>query len=117
MERSDARADITVEVVYALPETQRLIALNVPVGTTALEAVQLSGIAHEFPAIDLATTPMGIFAKPLDGKTLPLPQDYRMQPRDRVEIYRPLMIDPKAARLARATKLKARKAEAGREEN
>ena len=112
MERSDAAALIPVEVVYALPERQRLIELQVPPGTTALEAARRSGIAQEFPAIDFATAQMGIFAKPLDGKTLPLPQDYRVKPRDRIEIYRPLMIDPKAARLARAVKLKAARREA-----
>jgi putative ubiquitin-RnfH superfamily antitoxin RatB of RatAB toxin-antitoxin module len=108
MESSDAGAQITVEVVYALPERQRLIAIMVPPGTTALEAARRSGIAQEFPAIDLATAQMGIFSKPLDGKALPLPQDYILKARDRVEIYRPLMIDPKAARLARAVKLRAK---------
>lgn len=108
MDKSESGAQIAVEVAYALPERQHLIELMVPAGTTALEAVRLSNIAREFPGIDPATVPMGIFSKPLDGKTLPLPQDYRLKPRDRVEIYRPLTIDPKAARLARAAKLKSR---------
>lgn len=108
MEKSDA--PITVEVAYARPERQRIVELQVKVGTTALEAVQLSGIVQEFPEIDLANANMGVFSKALDGKTLPLPQDYRLQERDRVEIYRPLLIDPKEARLARAAKLKAAKA-------
>lgn len=100
---------IEVEVVYALPQRQRLVTLQVPPGTTALEAVRLSHIAQEFPEIDLDTAAMGIFSKPLDGKNLPLPQDYRLAPRDRVEIYRPLLLDPKEARLARAANVKARK--------
>lgn len=107
MEKSDDV--ITVEVAYALPRRQRLITLTVSTGTTALDAVKRSGIAQEFPEIDPDTASMGIFAKPLDGKGLPLPQDYRLAARDRVEIYRPLLIDPKEARLARAAKLKGKK--------
>lgn len=52
---------IPVEVVYGLPHTQRLLALEVPTGTTALEAVQLSGIMLEFPEIELVTVSLGIF--------------------------------------------------------
>jgi putative ubiquitin-RnfH superfamily antitoxin RatB of RatAB toxin-antitoxin module len=106
MEKSDAR--ITVEVAYALPERQRIIEVVVPPDTTALAAVLQSGITLEFPEIDPATVMMGIFAQPLDGKALPLPKDYRLKARDRIEIYRPLLIDPKEARLARAAKLKAK---------
>ncbi len=104
---------ITVEVAYALPQRQRLIEVQVSVGATALEAVLQSGITQEFPEIDPATASMGIFSKPLDGKALPLPQDYQLQARDRVEIYRPLTIDPKEARLARAKKAKAAKQSSG----
>lgn len=95
---------IEVEVAYATPDRQRLLELQVPVGTTALEAVRRSGIAEEFPGIDLDNDPMGIFSVLLNGKDKPLPADYVLQPRDRVEIYRPLEIDPKEARLARARK-------------
>lgn len=104
MERSEAvPADyIAVEVAYALPERQRIVQLQVRQGTSAMEAVLRSGIVSEFPEIDPATAPMGIFSRSLDGKTLPLPQDYPLQARDRVEIYRPLQLDPKEARLARA---------------
>jgi putative ubiquitin-RnfH superfamily antitoxin RatB of RatAB toxin-antitoxin module len=110
MEKSKAAAQqpITVEVAYASPQRQRLLELQVRPGTTAAEAVVQSGIVREFPEIDVATTSMGIFSKPLDGKALPLPHDYQLNARDRVEIYRPLTIDPKAARLARAAKAKAR---------
>jgi putative ubiquitin-RnfH superfamily antitoxin RatB of RatAB toxin-antitoxin module len=96
-----------VEVAYALPERQRIMAVTVAQGTSAFDAVLRSGITQEFPNIDLATASMGIFSKPLDGKTLPLPKDYQVKPRDRVEIYRELLIDPKEARLARAAKAKA----------
>ena len=70
-----------------------------------------SGITEDFPGIDLATANMEIFSRPVDGKTLPLPRVYQLQPRDRVEIYRPLVIDPKQARLARAAKAKAARSE------
>lgn len=113
MERNDA--PITVEVAYALPERQCIIELRVPVGTSALQAVQQSGIAREFPGLEPLTAPMGIFSKALDGRTLPLPQDYQLKAGDRVEIYRPLLLDPKAARLARAAKLKARSAKEKKE--
>ena len=103
----DSDESIRVEVAYALPRRQRLVELRVAPGTSALDAVLKSGILQEYPDIDLATASMGIFAKPLDGKTLPLPKDYCLKPRDRVEIYRPLLIDPKEARLARAAKVKA----------
>ncbi len=105
MEKPDVM--ITVEVAYALPERQLIKTLHVVPGCTALEAVRLSGIASEFPAIDVDSAAMGIFAKNLDGKTLPLPQDYELKAGDRVEIYRPLLADPKVARQQRAAKLKA----------
>jgi len=95
---------IPVEVVYGLPHTQRLIALEVPAGTTALATVQRSGLLQEFPEIDLETASLGIFSRLLDGRTLPAPAEYSVQPHDRIEIYRALLIDPKQARLRRAAK-------------
>lgn len=105
-----AEQELRVEVAYALPQRQRIIELHVKSGCTAWEAVQQSGITLEFPDIDLETADMGIFSKPLDGKLLPLPKDYRLKAKDRVEIYRPLLIDPKAARLARAARAKENRA-------
>jgi putative ubiquitin-RnfH superfamily antitoxin RatB of RatAB toxin-antitoxin module len=102
---------IPIEVAYALAERQRIIALEVAPGTTALDAVVQSGIVREFPEIDPATADMGIFSKSLDGKTLPLPGEYALKPRDRVEIYRPLLADPKAARAQRAAKARQSKAQ------
>ena len=95
---------IPVEVAYGTPEKQSLIALTVPVGTTALEAVKQSGITEQFPAIDIQKDPMGIFSNLLNGKDWPLPHEYVLRAKDRVEIYRPLLIHPKQARLARAGK-------------
>ena len=101
---------ILVEVAYALPDRQKIITLQVEPGTTALDAVRQSGIAGEFPEIDVDNVDMGIFSKAMDGKNLPVPGEYVMEERDRIEIYRPLLIDPKAARLARAEKAKKKKA-------
>ena len=95
---------IPVEVAYATPERQLIVQLEVPVGTTAMEAARQSGITDEFPQIDLNNDPMGIFSCLMNGKDYPLPQDYQLVAHDRVEIYRPLLIDPKQARLARAKK-------------
>ena len=101
---------IPVEVAYGTPEKQRIIPLRISRGTTAFEAVIKSGITREFPGIDVNSDAMGIFSTPMDGKTLPLPGEYQLETKDRVEIYRPLIIDPKQARLARAEKRAARKA-------
>ena len=93
---------LLVEVVYASVQEQKLIELRVPKGSTALDAVRLSKIAQHFSEIDLENLDLGVFAKPLDGKGRPLPHEYIVQAEDRVEIYRPLTIDPMQARLARA---------------
>ena len=95
---------IPVEVAYGTPEKQRICELLVPKGTTAFEAVIKSGITREFPAIDVEKDAMGIFSVLMDGKNLPLPKEYKLELKDRVEIYRPLIIDPKQARLDRAKK-------------
>lgn len=100
---------ITVEVAYALPERQKLISLQVPPGTTALEAVKQSGILQAFPEIDLAESKLGIFSQVLGTKGLPPAEEYQMQERDRVEIYRPLLADPKEVRRKRAAEAKQRK--------
>jgi putative ubiquitin-RnfH superfamily antitoxin RatB of RatAB toxin-antitoxin module len=97
---------IAVEVAYALPEKQKIIALLVKPGTTAIGAVEQSGIVKEFPEIDIETAKMGIFGQALGTKGLAKAPEYRMQPGDRVEIYRPLLADPKEARRRRAEKAK-----------
>lgn len=90
---------MNVEVAYATPDRQTIIALEVPEGTTALEAVKLSGIAEVFPDIDPDSQDMGVF-----GKVVKVPSKHQLKPGDRVELYRPLLIDPKQARLNRAKK-------------
>jgi uncharacterized protein len=86
---------ITVEVAYARPEAQLILSLEVPVGTTVLEAVRLSGIVERFPEIDPAGAKLGIFGKLTRGDTV-------LKAKDRVEIYRPLIADPKEVRRQRA---------------
>ena len=94
--------EIQVEVVYASPTKQRLLKLTVEQGTTAVEVVRLSNIEKDFPEIEMGDLDLGIFSQPLDGKGRPLPNEYAVQNLDRIEIYRPLTIDPMQARLARA---------------
>lgn len=104
---------ITVEVAYALPDRQKIIALQVPQGTRAAEAVRLSKISGVFPEINLGEATMGIFSQVLGSKGLPAPEDYELRDGDRVEIYRPLIADPKEVRKRRAAEAKARRAAEG----
>ena len=86
---------LPIEVAYASPQRQAILALTVPVGCTAEQAIRTSGILEQFPEIDLSKHPIGIFSR-----KVPLSQV--LSAGDRVEIYRPLQIDPKAARRRRA---------------
>jgi len=95
---------ITVEVAFALPHEQKIIALQVEEECTVYEAVIRSKIAEIFPQIDPANDPMGIF-----GRAVRNPKQELLKAGDRVEIYRPLIADPKEARARRAAKLKAAK--------
>ncbi len=87
--------EIMVEVAYALPDQQLIIPLSVHAGCTALEAVQRSGILNKFPDSDVHKNQMGIFGKLIKHET-------GLRHLDRVEIYRPLIADPKEARRQRA---------------
>lgn len=97
---------ITVEVAYALPEQQALLALSVDPGTTLEQAIRESGILMQFPEIDLARNKVGVFGR-LCKLTDPLHHG------DRVEIYRPLIADPKEVRKKRAARGKVMKKGAG----
>lgn len=88
-----------VEVAYARPDKQRIVPVKVPEGTTVLEAVKLSGITEVFPEIEPDAIDMGIF-----GKVVKSPAEQALREGDRIELYRPLKIDPKQARLNRARK-------------
>ena len=91
---------LRVEVVYALPERQVVIALEVEEATTALQAIEQSGILRQFPQADPRRDGVGVF-----GKRVTL--DTPLRDGDRVEIYRPLIADPKTARRERAKRPKA----------
>lgn len=84
-----------VEVVYALPHDQRLVAVDVPPGATVTEAVVASGLAEAFPEIDARAGPFGVFGEHCGP-------DRVLEAGDRVEIYRPLTMDPGEARRLRA---------------
>ena len=86
---------IEIEVVYALPEKQVVRRMGVPDGTTAEQAVRLSGMLELFPEIDLSLNKLGVFGKVVKPERV-------LQDTDRVEIYRPLAVDPKEARRRRA---------------
>ena len=99
---ADAVADtlsdtLQVYVSYATAQREFLRPLRVPPGTTIGQAVETSGVLAEFPEINLVTQPVGIYAK---KKTL----DTVLRERDRIEIYRPLIADPKDSRRKRAAK-------------
>ncbi|MFT7289010.1 MAG: putative ubiquitin-RnfH superfamily antitoxin RatB of RatAB toxin-antitoxin module [Halieaceae bacterium] len=97
---------IHVEVVYAEPERQKIIALEVPRGSTALEAASLSGIEGMFPELSLDdSSKLGVFGHVVGASQV-------LSDGDRVEIYRPLKADPKEVRKARAARAKARREEA-----
>jgi putative ubiquitin-RnfH superfamily antitoxin RatB of RatAB toxin-antitoxin module len=94
---------MTVEVAYALPERQLIMELQVREGTSVIEAARQSGISDKFNGIDLENAKFGIFGKVVaPGQVL--------QEGDRVEIYRPLIADPKEVRKARAARAKERRA-------
>lgn len=99
---------INVEVVYALPDRQKLIPLRVAEGTTMYDAVLQSGIAGFFPELDIEHASMGIFAK-VEAN----PKGRVLADGERVEIYRPLIIDPKDNRKARAKQAKEKRAVQG----
>lgn len=95
---------ISVEVAFALPHEQKIVRLQVPEDCSAYEAVVQSRIVELYPQIDIDTVPMGIF-----GKAIRNPKDVILKEGQRVEIYRPLIADPKEARAKRAAKAKAEK--------
>ena len=104
------KQDIVVEVVYALADKQKLLQLTVPSGTTVRQAALLSGMDVHFPGLDLQTSPLGIF-----GKAVAKAEERVLQEGERVEIYRPLIADPKEVRKQRAAKAAQAKAEAAQQ--
>jgi len=101
---------IAVEVAYALPDKQKIIALQVAPGTTARQAVRDSNIVAVFPEIDIDAATLGIFSHTLGTKGMPTAEAYVLKPQDRVEIYRGLIADPKEVRKQRAAKARQERA-------
>ena len=93
---------IDIEVAYAEPDRQLIVPLHVPVGISAREAVRRSGLLERFPGIDLRKVTLGVFGNPV-------PPGAPLGDGDRVEIYRPLQVDPKEARRLRAARSRDRK--------
>ena len=96
------RKTIPIEVAYALPSQQIILKLQVEEGATVEQAILASGILGKFPEIDLAQSKVGIFGKLSKTDTV-------LREHDRVEIYRPLIADPKEVRRQRAAEGKAMK--------
>ncbi len=97
---------IKVEVAYAGIKVQKIISLEVEEGTSVYDTAVLSNIVKVFPEIDIQTVPMGIF-----GKGIRKPKEEIIREGDRVELYRPLVADPKVIRARRAEKLKEKEKE------
>ncbi|QAU23336.1 RnfH family protein [Dyella sp. M7H15-1] len=85
---------VAVEVVWATAERQILRRLSLPAGSTVIQAVEQSGILQELSEVELDPSRLGIFSR----RTAP---EHVLQDGDRVEIYRPLTLDPKDARRRR----------------
>jgi uncharacterized protein len=93
---------VHVEVVYPLPQEQEIFSVQLPAGATVRQAIEASGILKKYPEIDFANNKLGVFAKLVKPDT-------PLRDRDRVEIYRPLIADPKEVRKQRAADGKAMK--------
>ncbi|MCC7219899.1 MAG: RnfH family protein [Candidatus Contendobacter sp.] len=92
---ADANSTIRVEVAYARPDQQIIIPVELPAGATLEQAIIQSRMLEQFPELDLKTAKVGVFGKL--GKL-----SATLRNGDRVEIYRPLIADPKAVRKQRA---------------
>ena len=100
---------IHVEVVYARPERQEVASITLPAGSTVGQAIEASGLRAKYPEIDPAKNKLGIYAKLAKVDTA-------LRDRDRVEIYRPLIADPKEVRKQRAAEGKVMKKGGGEAE-
>ncbi|QGL25900.1 RnfH family protein [Neisseria brasiliensis] len=85
---------LNIEIVYGLPDKQVLKTMQVAEGTTIRQAALQSGLENEFPDLDLYSAKLGIFGKIAKDDTV-------LRDKDRIEVYRPLLIDPKEARRQR----------------
>lgn len=90
---------IEIEVVYAAVDRQVLLKVSLPAGSTLRAGLMASGIAAQFPELDVQSCPVGIF-----GKVIADPDRHLLHAGERIEIYRPLLADPKEVRRLRAAK-------------
>lgn len=90
---------ISIEITYLTPHKQISIELSVPQNTTLFEAIKNTQLLQQFPEIDLSKNKVGIF-----GKIMPL--ETPLKEGDRIEIYRPLLIDPKQKRILKVKQVK-----------
>ena len=97
-----------IEVVYALPHKTELVKLELPEGSTVQQALEASGLLAKYPEIDVKKNKFGIYAKLAKA-------DAALRDHDRVEVYRPLIADPKEVRKQRAAEGKVMKKGAGEE--
>jgi putative ubiquitin-RnfH superfamily antitoxin RatB of RatAB toxin-antitoxin module len=97
MDSENAHSGIHIEVAYATPDKQVLLGLTVPAGTTIAEGIEMSAIRDEFPELNMDIKAVGIFSRKV-------PMDHVLREGDRIEIYRPLIADPKEVRRQRALK-------------
>ena len=93
---------IQVEVIYALPEEQNLLTVDVDDGIEVQQVILESGVLEQYPELDLSAMKVGLF-----GKMTTLKQ--KVRDKDRIEIYRPLIADPKEVRKKRAAEGKVLK--------
>ncbi len=93
---------IKIEMVYALPHEQTLLKLEVPANSTIADALRISGLAEKHPEIDLEKGKFGLYGKLSKTDTV-------LREKDRIEIYRPLLADPKEVRRKRAEEGKVMK--------
>ncbi|HCH03015.1 MAG TPA: RnfH family protein [Vibrio sp.] len=102
-EQTSANSLIHVEVVYALPHEQKVFELAVSEDLTVQEIIEQSGVLANYPEIDLAKNKVGVFSRNVK-------LDSTVRDKDRIEIYRPLLADPKEIRRKRAEQAKAEQA-------
>ena len=93
--RSGLRRSMQVEVVFAVAERQVLQSVEIPEGSTAADAIESSELAREFPDVDLDRLQAGVWGRPVE-------RDFVLSDGDRVELYRPLAMDPREARRLKA---------------
>lgn len=105
MNASDDAAQICVEVAFASESKYKIIQLDLPLNSTARQAVEQSNLSSDFPDFDFESAPIGVFGSKV-------PDDYVLEDRDRVEIYRPLTQSARDARRQRAAATQSKQRQA-----